>query len=440
MTTAQDDDRRIARLQRATSGYFERMAQPANGLVRDSSRPEAPASIAGSGFAMASYVIAAEQGYMTRSTAAARVLVALRFLLGAEQGTGAGASGYRGFFYHFLDLATGARVGRCELSTIDTAIMVAGALVAAAYLDGDGDDEREVRSAADAVYRRVDWAWMLDGHGAIGHGWRPGRGFIPYAYTGYNEALLLYILALGSPTHPVPAASYDRWLSTYRWKTIYGHGLLYAGPLFIHQASHAWIDFRGIQDAYMGERGTDYFENSRRATHVQQEYGRRNPRGFRGYGAHAWGITASHGPGPAEGDVAGRRRRFHGYRARGVPFGADDGTLSPWAVAASLPFAPEIVLPTLSALDLAHPGLPGEFGYRSGFNPSFAGVERGSPDTGWIADHSYAIDQGPVVMMIENHRTGLIWRLTRRCPYVVDGLRRAGFTGGWLDGADDASR
>ncbi len=435
------DAERLETLQRATFGYFERMTNPLNGLVRDNSHDDSPASIAGSGFAMACQVVAVERGYTTRSAAVERVLTALRFLWSADQSARPNATGHRGFFYHFLDMATGTRWRRCELSSIDTALLIAGVLVAADYFDGDNGEERELRKLADSLYRRVNWSWMLDSHGAVSNGWRPGRGFIPYAYTGYNEALFLYILALASPTHPIPSTSYERWLSTYSWKSIYGYQFLYAGPLFIHQTSHCWIDFRGIQDAFMREHGIDYFENSRRATYIQQEYARRNPRGFRGYGKLSWGITASDGPGPAQRMVDGRSHRFYGYRARGVPYGADDGTLSPWAVAASLPFAPEIVLPTLEAMDTDFPQVTGEFGYECSFNPSFD-VPDDSGDNaswgrksnaGWIGHHAYAISQGPVVMMLENYRTELIWRLTRRSPYILNGLRRAGFTGGWLE-------
>src|SRR5690606_38855952 len=177
--------------------------------------------------------------------------------------------------------------------------------------------------------------------------------------------------------------------------------------------------------------GIDYFENSRRATLVQQAYARRNPRGFRGYGEHAWGVTASDGPGRCTRVVDGVERRFHGYRARGVPWGLDDGTLSPWAVAAALPFAPEIVLPTLRHIDRTYPDVMDRFGYLGSFNPTFPG-EHG--EAGWVCPAHYGIDQGPVVLMIENHRSGLIWRLSRSCPPVATGLRRAGFTGGWLDG------
>ena len=434
------EDQRLDTLQRATLGYFMQVANPANGLVPDNTSSGSPATIVGSGLAMACYAVAAERGYVSRDFAVGRVLATLRFFWNAEQSELPNATGYHGFFYHFLNVLTGTRARTCELSTLDSAVVLIGGLVAAAYFDKDNADERELRLLADALYRRADWTWALDAHGAVGHGWTPEKGFLPYAYCGYNEALFLYILALASPTYAIPSNSYARWLSTYKWKTIYGYEYLYAGPLFIHQLSHVWIDFRGIQDEFMRGKQSDYFENSRRATYVQQEYARRNPRDFDGYGEHSWGITASDGPGPASCDVHGRTQKFYAYRARGVPYGPDDGTLAPWAVATSLPFAPEIVLPTLAHLDATHPEMTAEYGYKCSFNPSFyersapAGETRhnGKRSVGWLSQGYYAIDQGPVILMIENYRTGLIWRLMRDCPYIVDGLSRAGFQGGWL--------
>lgn len=428
----------IEELERDTFGYFDRFADDVTGLVRDSTKQDAPASIAGSGMALGCYVVAAERGYVSRVEAARRVRLALRFLTDANQEGTADGSGAHGFFYHFLDAHSGQRVGRCELSTIDSAILFAGALAAAAYFDGSDAVEREIRALGDALYRRADWQWASPRPPAVSHGWSPERGFLPYDWRGYNEALLLYVLALGSPTYPVPVEAYAEWTSTYRWKRLYGHDLLYAGPLFEHQGTHVWIDFNGIQDEYMRARGIDYFENSRRATYVQREYARRNPRGFAGYDANCWGITASDGPGPATHTLNGVERRFFDYRARGVPFGADDGTLSPWVVAAALPFAPEIVLPALQHINTTYPSVTGEYGYKCTFNPTFPAND-GDASSSWISHGYYAIDQGPVVLMLENHRSGLIWQLLRRCPYIIRGLQRAGFAGGWLEaGQSDA--
>jgi hypothetical protein len=262
------------------------------------------------------------------------------------------------------------------------------------------------------------------------HGWRPESGCIKYRWEGYNEALLLYALGLGSPTYPLPAASYGAWASTYCWKKIYGIEFLYGGPLFMHQLSHVWIDFRGIQDDFMRKRAIDYFENSRRATYVQREYAIRNPREFEGYGKDCWGITASDGPGPTKLTIKGVQRHFYDYIARGVPYGPDDGTIAPWGAVASLPFAPEIVLPALQHINEVYSEITSEYGFKCSFNPTFEN-EAGSR-SGWISKGYYGLDQGPVVLMIENYRSGLIWRLMRGCPYLVTGLLRAGFTGGWL--------
>ena len=424
-------DDQLETLQRNTFRYFWEETNPENGLIPDNTAgDDTPASIAGVGLALASYPVAVERSFVPRAQAVERTLATLRFLWNAPHGPMPDATGHRGFFYHFLDVTTGRRVWRCELSTIDTTILIAGALTAAAYFDQPTDAEREVRTLADSLYRRLDWRWAQNGDATVSHGWRPETGFLPYRWQGYNEALILYGLGLGSPTHPLPEKSYPAWTSTYRWKKLYGHELLYGAPLFMHQLSHLWIDFRGIQDAFMRRQAMDYFENSRRATYVHQQYAIRNPKGFRDYGAQAWGITASNGPGPTKRSVRGVTRRFLGYAARGVPYGPDDGTLAPWAVVASLPFAPEIVLPTLQHCSAAYPNIESEYGLVCSINPTFP--SRGARGSGWVSHNHFAIDQGPVILMIENYRSGLIWRLMRNCPYVIAGLRRAGFKGGWL--------
>ena len=223
--------------------------------------------------------------------------------------------------YHFLDIETGRRVWNCELSTLDSAFLFAGALTCAAYFDADTEDEAEVRRLADGLYCRADWDWARDGGPTLTHGWKPETGFLPHRYKGYDEGLLLYILGLGSPTHPLPPESYAAYCASYQWKEIYGRELLYSGPLFTHQLSHLWVDFRGIRDAFMRERGSDYFENSRQATFVQQEYAIRNPLEFEGYGKHCWGFTACDGPGWIKRAVNGVERQFYDYIARGAPYG-----------------------------------------------------------------------------------------------------------------------
>jgi hypothetical protein len=412
-------------LQRSAVRYFWELANPENGLVPDSTCRGAPSSIAATGFGLACLTVAAERSWISREDAAKRACTTLRTFWRGPAGGEPAAIGHRGFFYHFLDMKTGHRAKKCELSTIDTTFLLAGGLVAGAYFDGPDPVETEIRDLSRALYRRVDWQWALAEGSAVSHGWKPERGFLKARWQGYNEALLLYALALGSPTFPIPESSYRSWTHTYRWKKIYDWELLYAGPLFTHQFSHAWIDFRDIPDAYMRARGIDYFENSRRATLIQQRYAILNPRGFRGYGEHCWGLSSGDGPGPRVRTVDGRERRFWDYRARGVPWGPDDGTLTPWAVAASLPFEPELVLRTLTGMERQVPGTRGELDYRYSFNLTF-------PPDGWVSGRNYGVDHGPVSLMIENFRTGMIWDLTRRCTPVVDGLRRAGFGGGWL--------
>jgi hypothetical protein len=428
------DDKRLHALQKDTFTYFWRETNPANGLLPDNTLMEPPASIAGVGLALATYAVGVARGFVTRAQALERTLATLRFFRNSVQSTDVDATGYRGFYYHFLDVNTGRRAWRSELSTIDTTILIAGALTAGAYFDRDTTREREVRDLAERLYRRIDWHWARNGGVTVTHGWTPERGFLRYRWQGYNEGLLLYVLGLGSPTFPLPEESYLAWTSTYRWKTLYGQAFVYGGPLFMHQLSHLWVDFRGIQDAYMRAKGIDYFENSRRATYAQQAYAIRNPKGFAGYGEHLWGITSSNGPGPATRRVNGVTRRFLGYRARAVPNGPDDGTLAPWAVVASLPFAPEIVLPTLQHCLDRYPRMLNEYGLVCSINPTFPGSPRRR--AGWISHGHFALDQGPVVLMIENYRSGLIWQLLRRCRFVVDGLRRAGFNHGWLETGD----
>jgi len=430
------DNQLLEQLQRDTLRYFLDEANSQSGLIPDSTRPGAPSSVTAVGFALAAYCVGVERSVISRSDAIDRTLVTLRFLWGSPQGRERDATGYQGFFYHFLDMETGRRASRSELSTIDTAFLIAGALTAASYFDRDTSAEREIRSLADALYRRIDWQWAQNGGLAGAHGWTPERGFLRYRWEGYSEAILLYVLGMGSPTHPLPAASYTAWTETYRWKTLYGYEFLYAGPLFIHQLSHVWIDFRGIQDDYMQKRGLDYSENSRRATLVQQQYAIRNPRRFKEYGDLCWGITASDGPGPATRRIDGVERRFFDYRARGIPYGPDDGTVAPWAVVASLPFAPEIVLPTIRNFLHAYPEMIGEYGLMCSLNRTF----RSDGAEGWHSSGYYGLDQGPIILMIENYRSGLPWGWMKRCPYLVEGLRRARFAGGWLSGVAEAPR
>jgi hypothetical protein len=423
------DLRMLETIQRAAFSYFLHETNCANGLVRDKTCEDWPASIAAVGLGLTAYPVGVESGLVTRAEAVERTLTTLRFFWRSKQGPEPDATGYQGFYYHFLDIQTGARAWRCELSTVDSALLLGGMLTAARYFDGDTTDEREIRDLAQRLYERVDWRWAQNGGATVTHGWKPEAGFLPYRWEGYDEALLLYVLGLGSPTHALSADSYPAWMSTYQWVTAYDIQYLYAGPLFTHQLSHVWIDFRGIQDAFMRDHGIDYFENSRRATLVQQQYAIHNPQGFAHYGELCWGITASDGPGDGTRTIDGVERRFFDYLAREVPNGPDDGTIAPWAVVASLPFAPEIVLPTVEDFIRWERAGVHRYGFKATFNPTFP--VPGLPN-GWVSPWHFGINEGPIVVMIDNHRSGLVWRLMRDCPPIVAGLRAAGFTGGWL--------
>ncbi len=423
-------DEELESLQRDAFSYFLRATNPENGLVADNSRKDAVASIAAVGFCLAAHAVGVDRGFIHRAEAVERTLTTLRFFDRSAQSEEPDATGYRGFYYHFLDMKTGTRTWKCELSMVDTAFLIAGALVAMMYFDRAEEGEKEIRRLAASLYERVDWNWAMNGEPPMSMGWMPNIGFIRYSWDGYSEAILLYALALGSPTHPIPPDGYEAWTRTYQWENLYGFDFLFAAPLFVHQLSHVWIDFRGIQDEFMREKRSDYFENSRRATYVQRRYAIRNPKRCRGYGENGWGITAGDGPGFSKLWADGAEREYFDYVARGVPYGPDDGTLAPWAVAASLPFAPEIVMPALRHMRSAYSGITKEDGALRSFNPTYPAAD-GSV-SGWVCPDLYGLEQGPVVLMIENYRSGLLWRLMRRCDPVVTGLRRAGFRNGWL--------
>ena len=418
----------IERAQHHAFSFFESTTDPVSGLVLDSTQPDSPSSITGVGMALTAYPIAVERGWMTRMQAVAITLRTLRFFAEADMSGSPQSTGHRGFYFHFLDMRTGQRAWKSELSSIDTSFLIAGVVAAASYFDRDTAHETEIRATAQLLEDRVEWDWMRNCDGAICHGWKPERGFLRYHWRGYCEGLLMMMLALGSRHHAVPASTWDDWLQGYRWRKIYGHEHLAAGPLFIHQYSHMWIDFRGIQDATMREHGIDYFENSRRATLVQREYAIRNPKHFKDYCQNCWGLTACDGPGPREIVAGGRKRKLLGYAARGAPFGPDDGTVAPWASVASLPFAPDVVIPTMQHIarmvrrhEHYTPGCS--------FNPTW---HDGKGGPGWVSPWRFALNSGPVILMIENYRSGLPWELIKRSETIRRGLERADFRGGWL--------
>lgn len=401
------DDDFLELVSRTAFDFLWNEANPANGMVRDRSRENSAASVASIGMALTGYGVAADRGWITRDQARERTRTTLNFLWNAPQSTAPDATGYKGHFYHFLNMQTGRRAGTNELSTIDTALLMAGVLYAAAYFDQDHPDEAFIRDTGKALYDRVDWAWASPRAPRISHGWNPESGFIPYDYGGYSEAMILYLLALGSTTYPVERQAWEYWMSGYRWQSDFLPGRPYVAfaPLFGHQYSHIWVDFRGRRDAAMRDRGIDYFENSRRATLAQVNYAAANPNRFAGYSANEWGITASDTP--------------TGYRARGAPPAYnDDGTLNPTAPGGSYPFTPEESLRALRTMYTTYGRrLWGIYGFRDAYNPT----------QNWFATDYIGIDQGPILLMIENYRSGSIWQRFMTRPEIQQGLTRAGF-------------
>jgi hypothetical protein len=426
---AQDDETDLEELQKDTFGYFLQECDPSTGLVKDSTKPGSTASVSVTGLALSAFPVSVERGFIERDDALERVLTALRFFRNSEQSAAPGATGFHGFYYHFLDSHSGKRAEECELSSIDTTLFIAGALACACYFDGDNHREREVRESAEFLYHRVNWKWMQNGAELLSYGWKPESGFLEERWDGYCEAHLMYILALGSPTFPLPVSTYKTWTDGFEWRTIYGCHYIHAGPLFIHQLSQLWLDLRGIRDELMRENNFDYYTNSCHAVHVQHEYAIRNPYHFEGYGEHCWGITACEGPGEETREVGGVLREFYAYDARGVPDGPDDGTIAPWVAVTSLPFAPDIVLPTLRYYHRLSLSARDSYGFRATFNPTYAEYK----DESWVCPWYYGLNQGPLVIMVENYRTGFPWRLMKKCSAIITGLRKAGFTGGWLD-------
>ncbi|MEP7102870.1 MAG: glucoamylase family protein [Burkholderiales bacterium] len=435
-------------IERRTFDFFWSTANAANGMVPDRYPSPSPCSIAAVGFALTAYVIGADRGFVTREQARERVLTTVRFFRNAPQGPQPrGVTGHKGFFYHFLDMKTGQRAPKSELSTVDTALLIGGMLHAQSFFDGEHADEVAIRENVDQIYWRIDWKWAQVRGQLISMGWSPEKQFIPHDWNGYNEAMLVVLLALGSPTHPVEEGAWSAWTESYRgtWGRFMGYEHLSFAPLFGHQYSHVWIDFRGLQDATMRQRGIDYFENTRRAVYAQRAYAIANPNGWFEYGANVWGFTACDGPGTMrQKDRSGRTRYFLDYSARGAGRNhtVDDGTIAPTAAVSSLPFAPEIVIPAVAEMHARYGFyIFQKYGFVDSFNRSFTAADvqltdgRVDPGFGWVANDYLGIDQGPILAMICNYRNELVWDDMRKCVPIRRGLERAGFSGGWLSKA-----
>jgi hypothetical protein len=402
------DEEFLDMVQKLAFDFFWLEANSSNGLIRDRNTPGSPSSIASVGFGLTAIGIGIERGWIGREQGRDRVLTTLQTFWMKPQGREAdGFIGYKGFFYHFIDMNTALRVWQSELSSIDTALLLAGILYAREYFSGEHEDEETIRALADSIYHRIDWNWMRHWEPTLTLGWHPETGFIPHRWIGYNEAMIMYILAAGSPTHPLvdPIRSWNAWTSGYSWQTHYGYQFVVFPPLFGHQYSHAWIDFRYIKDEYMQNRGITYFENSRRATLANREYCIDNPGNFAGYGENVWGITASDYP--------------HGYIARGAPPAMnDDGTIAPTAAGGSMPFTPDESIAALRYMyEEFQDDLWGKYGFKDAFNLSH----------NWFATDYIGIDQGAIILMIENYRTGHVWDVFMQNDDVRNGLNAVGF-------------
>jgi hypothetical protein len=396
-------------LQHSAFNFFWNEANPANGLIRDRNNGSAFASIASVGFGLSAIPIGVDHGWITRAQARARVRTTLTTFYTGPQGTASlGTIGYKGFFYHFLNMNTATRwANDVELSSIDSGLLFAGMIDARQYFDDPSDvDEIAIRAMADSLYQRADWNFMRNFNPGVMMGWKPSFGFLGFGqWIGYNEAMIMYLEGLGSPSYQLPASAWSAWTSGYHYDTLYGQSFVTCPPLFTHQYSHCWVDFRNIADSYMRAKGHDYFENSRRATLAQHSYCVANPFGRLGYADSLWGLTAGDGP--------------SGYTARGAPPSQnDDGTITPTAAISSIPFTPDISIGFIRYMwDHYRPTVWGAYGWKDGFNPSVS----------WVGPDVIGIDQGPILIMIETYRNGKPWQRVMAHAGIQTGLTRAGF-------------
>lgn len=412
-----NDEAFLDYVQTQTFRFFWDEANPKNGLVRDRSANSSPCSIAAVGFGLSAIDVAIERGWISRDEGRARALITLRTLWNLPQnGSSAKAAGYHGWFYHFVDMETGLRAGNSELSTIDTTLLMMGVIDASQFFnDPTNAAEAEIRRLSDSLVSRIDWSFMLQPKdNVMSMEWSPERGYGPARWVGYNEASCLYLLGLGAKTNALPPTFWVRWTKGYQWTKYHDYNFVTEPSLFTHQYSQVWIDFRGIADSYMREKQSDYFENSRQATLAQRHYASLNPRGYPNYSTNEWGFTACDGPGKT---ISGTT--YVGYWARGAPDGFEDGTIAPTAAGSSLPFAPDICLAALRHFyDSYRTNLWTTEGFRDAYNVR----------AGWWGSDVIGIDQGPIVLMAENYRTGSTWSRMLNSPIIQRGLERAGFT------------
>ena len=388
-----EDDQFLEELEKLTFQYFWEQASPQTGLVKDRSRVtgndnSVVASIAATGFGLTALCIGEKRGFVSLNDARERALVALRFLW-KKMPT------HRGFFYHFADLNTGERVWDSEISSVDTAILLCGILTCRRHFEGHS----EVSLLAYEIFNRVDWTWLSEDTSLLPHGWTPEVGFLPYRWDYYSELMMMYLLGLGSLTHPLPVEAWNAWKRT----TFEYDGIRYIGsfaPLFVHQYSQAWFDFRDKRDKY-----ADYFQNSVLATDAHRHFCLELAKQFPDYSDDLWGITASDSQ--------------NGYVIWGGPpaMGPIDGTVVPSASAGSLPFLPQPVMRVLRNIKDHYGRAWSKYGFVNAFNPL----------KNWYDSDVVGIDSGITLLMAENARTGFVWETFMKNPEAQRGMNLAGF-------------
>ncbi len=387
------DNNLLDQIQTRAVRFFVEQSDPDTGLTRDRARNHdgtstAAASTAATGFALTAWCIADAHGWIPAGEARQRVDATLAYAADRLEQV-------HGWFYHFVDAQNGHHAADSEVSTIDTALFLQGAIFAREYLH-----DARTTELVNRIYRRIDWRWAENGRLTLTMGWKPDGGFLPYRWDGYCELMGMYLLGLGAPSRPLPWPAWDAFRRPRT--TVAGRTFIECSPLFTHQYSHAWFNFRGVRDGY-----ADYWQNSVDATLAQRAWSANQQSRYPHWSKNLWGLTASDGP--------------HGYRAWGTPGPArdeSDGTLVPCAPGGSLPFAPEECLADLRNMRaVGGARLWGRYGFADAFNP----------ETNWVDPDVIGIDIGITLMMAENLRTGLVWNCFMRAPEVQRGMRIAGF-------------
>jgi len=387
------DDQLLDEIEKASFQFFWEQANPQTGLIKDRCNVRAndttvAASIAATGFGLTALCIGEKRGYVPLNDARNRALIMLRSLWKK-------LPTHRGFFYHFANVNTGERLWDSEVSSVDTAILLCGVLTARKHFE----QHSEVTELSYEIFNRVDWTWLSEDTSLLPHGWTPELGFLPYRWDYYSELMMIYLLGMGSFAHPLSVDTWNAW----KRLTFEYDGLRYIGsfaPLFVHQYSQAWFDFRGKKDKY-----ADYFQNSVIATEVHRRFCIELAKQFPDYSDKLWGITASDSQ--------------HGYVAWGGPpaTGPIDGTVVPSASAGSLPFLPQPVMRVLHNIRNNYGQAWSKYGFVNAFNPL----------RNWYDTDVIGIDTGITMVMAENVRTGFVWETFMKNPEAQRGMQRAGF-------------